>query len=434
MANENENGGRGASVTSPEIETAKTALKLFLDAHPLSSIGEEERPGGEKVLAVQRPWGDRSLVLLIPADIESFAAQLNSVILPARYSGLWHRDLKFFEVLWTAFRPIGNLAEIVGRKFRFKFRGKEYDCEFRRSSERALIFAKAFRPAGPTDTNYRNLWSYDIFVTREPPELIEHIGEPLSFWIEGIEWDEDNVLALVMHLNFYLSYFDASSPVIALHSPAMTTTTQKPTRYPAEKFPQNVNSKETDSTSLFLWEAARTGDPTQRFLYYYRIIEYSAAVYLDSSARTALRIALALPNALDDLTAVTESVVSAVQRMKMDEYARYETMLKEVVEPKLLWAELNRNMNAFTTEIQFDGGFKVGALLTATRAEADFGIQDVGNFAQRIRDIRNALSHGRDQKTGTTITPTTQNSERLQPWIGPIRLAASQVILYKGVF
>ncbi len=434
MAGDSE-GKPGEDVsTSPEYAAAKIALKPFLDANPLTSLEEDERPAGGKVLALKRPWGDRSIVLQIPADVIGFAQQLNELVLPQRYSALWHRDTKSFEVLWTAFRPTGGATDVVDRSFRFKFRGHDYECGFRRASERALTLARAFRASGLSDTSYRNLWSFEIFITREPPEVLDQIGDPLSFWIEGLEWDEDYVLALIMHLNFYLSYFDASSPVVILHSPTTNATTNKPTRYPAGKFPQNIASKETEATLLFLWEAARTGDAAQRFLYYYRIIEYSAGAYLDSSARTSLRIALALPNALDDLAAVTESVVAAVQRMKMDEYARYETMLKEIVDPKLLWVELSKNLDAFKNETQFDGGFKVAPLINGARGEADCSPQDVGNFAQRIRDIRNALSHGRDQKTGTTITPTTHNFERLQPWIGPIRVAASQVLLYKGAF
>src|SRR5262249_12476240 len=157
----------------------------------------------------------------------------------------------------------------------------------------------------------------------------------------------------------------------------------------------------------------------------------SAAVYLDSAARSALRMALALPNALDDLTALTESVIAAVQKTKMEEISRYDAMLKDLLDPKLLWRELNTNPSAFTADVQFDGGFKMSALIAAGRTEDNFTGQDVFVFGRAIRDMRNALSHGREQKSGMTISPTITNSHLLQPWIGPVRMAASQVILYK---
>jgi hypothetical protein len=67
-------------------------------------------------------------------------------------------------------------------------------------------------------------------------------------------------------------------------------------------------------------------------------------------------------------------------------------------------------------------------------SKTDFTLQDVATFARTIRELRNALAHGRDQKTGTTITPTVHNFAKLQPWLGPTALVASQVLIYKEVF
>jgi hypothetical protein len=408
------------------------ALQPFLQANSVSAV-EEQDVKGQKHVLIKRPWGDSSLAFRVPANFDPLAEALNNLLLPPRYSAVWHRDTKDLEILWTAFRLKGAQADVAGRTFLFKFRNTEYKCGFERSSARVLTLARCIAPQGQSETGYRNLWSFDIFVSRELVELQESLGEPLSFWIRSVEWNEDEVLALVMHLNFYLSYFDASSPVVLIHPPPMTAA-KKPTRYPAGAFPNKISCTEIDTPLLYLWEAAHKGEPTERFLYYYRIIEYSASIYLDSSARTALRIALSLPNALDNLVGVTESVVAAVQKMNLTDPSRYDMMLKEIVDPKLLWRELNLNLGAFVTDTQFDGGFKVPALFAIGRTEADFTSNDVFIFGRTIRDMRNALVHGRDQKTQTTITPTTQNSSRLQSWIAPVRLAASQVILYKDVF
>jgi hypothetical protein len=421
---------------SARFMAARAALAPFLEANPLAEFNEESE---EAPLAIRRPWGDRSIRLLVPDPIEPFANVLNQLYLPPRYSAIWHRDTNDFEVLWSAFRLSEDLRPLDGRRFKFKFRDHEYVCEFGASSKRIGVLARAFSPASPPETNYRNLTSYDMYESRADyearfPEMVQYMDVPRSFWIRNLNWNEDEILALITHLNFHLSYFDSASPIIFVHSLPTNTTTERPTRYPAGEFPKNVSAKDTDPNLLFLWEAARTGESLNRFLYYYRIIEYAAAVYLDSSARTALRIALALPNALDDLAAVTESVMAAVQKMKLDEIARYDAMLKEIVSPRLLWRELAKNKSAFTGETSFDGGFNVKPLFTADRAEASHTEQDVYLFGRVIRDMRNALSHGRDQKTGTTIAPSAKNAILLQPWVGPIRLVASQVLLYKEVF
>src|SRR5260370_24460552 len=109
-------------------------------------------------------------------------------------------------------------------------------------------------------------------------------------------------------------------------------------------------------------------------------------------------------------------------------------MLKELIEPQLLWRELKLKVDAFTADTQFEGGFKVNSLFAHGRTAECFTLQDVSTFGRVIRDMRNALSHGRDQKSGTTIMPTTSNLAKFQPWIAPVRLVARQVIHYKSVF
>jgi hypothetical protein len=235
-------------------------------------------------------------------------------------------------------------------------------------------------------------------------------------------------------LNFYLRYFDDQSPVILIHPPAAETTWNPRNRYIEGVFPQTIRSTEIDTNALFLWEAARVGDNSRRFLYYYRIIEYSAVSYLDYTARSSLRMALAAPNALDDIAKVTEEVVMAVHRMKLDDYQRYEAMLKEVLRPAKLWREIQDNLSAFTTATTFDGGYVQKALLASNIDEGNFSEREIVAFAGALRSIRNHLSHGRDPGTKMMIAPTSLNFVRLQPWVGVVALAASQVLLHKDIF
>ena len=284
-------------------------------------------------MAISKPWDDSSFVLLVPDDLSSFIEALNNVRLPVRYSALWHRDRRKFEILWTAFPP--PVEGVAGRSFAFTWRGNEHKCEFAKASQRALVLAVNYQPVGQSTNNYRNLPSFQLW--SQHAALRSAQAEPLSFWIHDIDWNEEDILDLTLHLNFYLKYFDDRSPVVLIHPPTTETTWNPRNRYIEDAFPQTIRSQEIDNNALFLWEAARLGDNSRRFLYYYRIIEYSAVSYLDYTARTALRIALAAPNALDDIVRVTENVVAAVQRMKLDEFQRYEAMIKEVLKPAKLW-------------------------------------------------------------------------------------------------
>ena len=109
-------------------------------------------------------------------------------------------------------------------------------------------------------------------------------------------------------------------------------------------------------------------------------------------------------------------------------------ILKDAVDSRMLWREIARNLESFTSDIKFDGNFVVPALVSKQGGgEADFLNRGIESFASTVREIRNALSHGKDQKTSDVILPTVRNFERLQPWVSLMCVAAGQVMLYRHV-
>ena len=125
-------------------------------------------------------------------------------------------------------------------------------------------------------------------------------------------------------------------------------------------------------------------------------------------------------------------MVAAIQITTLHEEQKFSSLIKEVVSPKLLWREMLRNIDAFTSATEFDGGCCIEPLAKVDWGEEDFKINGPMACAQAFRKIRNALSHGRDIRTGAVITPTAQNFEKLQPWVSLISIAAGEVIVYKG--
>jgi len=426
-----------AAETKPSltVDQLRTQLAAFLAANPSSAI-EEVANSAAKRLAIKKPWGDDSLVIFVPDDVEAFAEALNNVHLPARYTAIWHRDTKDLEVIWTAHPLPPDYADLLTRKFFFQYNAHEYRCEFLRSSERLLVIAANSRPVSGTSTNYRNLQSFYAYMSQKAPsdtpskEPRPSVGEPLSFWIRSVEWDEDEVLGLVNHLNFYMTYYDTISPSIVIHSPKSETQAAQPrTRYMIGRFPERIAAAEVDDTLLHFWNASRLGDPAWRFLQCFRIIEYASFSFLEAGVRASVRRILSAPHALDDMQGVTERVLAAIARSKLDDYLKFEAILKERVEPAVLWREINRNLSAFTTETKFDGGFTVTRLISNGAKEEEFTVNGIGTFTKIIRDIRNGLSHGKELKSSAAITPTARNFERLQPWASLISVAAGEVLL-----
>jgi hypothetical protein len=266
----------GPDLAAGEIQDR---LKPFFAANPAASLGEGQGEAGRTV-AIRNPWGDSSVMILVPDDLASLADALNFVYLPERLTALYHMDTHELEIIYTAF-ALNEQAGVKGRSFKFHHEGKEWACEYARSSERLLSISATARLVGDSLTNHRNLQPFITYsnLKRMLAEgrkfLPKFVDEPISFWIRGIEWNEDAIIAGATHLNFYMSYYDNRSPLIVMHPPKIELGPWPPNRqYRAGSFPKQIVAKKIDDNLLHFWSAAHGGEQAQRFLYYYRVIEY----------------------------------------------------------------------------------------------------------------------------------------------------------------
>ncbi len=121
-----------------------------------------------------------------------------------------------------------------------------------------------------------------------------------------------------------------------------------------------------------------------------------------------------------------------MRESKGDEYNRFKAVVFDLVDERHIFREVSAAKEYFVKSQEFDGGFKLKALLSVADAK-NLGDHGMDNFVATLKDIRNALSHGRDQKSGQVILPTLANLERLQPWANLIATAAAEVVLYEAV-
>ena len=413
------------------IVAVREQLQPFFALNPTVKVELDD----DQDVIIRNPWGDSSLVFIMLSENNLLVDTLNHVKLPERYSALWHADSKSLEVIYTAL-PLGSaFSDIPDRKFVFKHREKNYECEFARSSNRLMSLAAAFLPVEQSVTSYRNLQSFDIYLASKDEDYRgPKTGDPICFWIHNVDWDEDNVLALVSELNFYMTYFDHRSPTVVIHTPKLESLVSQPQpRFREGKFPTVINSRPLDDSLLRFWSAARSGDPASRFLYSYRIIEFASVLYLDANARSTIRRIVSSPSVLDNVNRLMEDLIGAIQETTLEAVPRFENLIKEVVSPQALWKELSINMSAFDQKVTFDGGFTLDPIAKDLQNERQFGSNGVTAFAKRIREIRNALSHGLDQRSKLPITPTSHNQERLQPWAAVVSFVAGEVIVYRDL-
>lgn len=407
-------------------------FETFLGANPGTTI-DEINLGGEPKKAIISPWNDSSLVLLIPEDPSPLAQALNSVQLPQRLSAIYHAESKHLEVIWTAYRLPKQISDITGRRFEFVHLGVSHVCEFRESSKNLMEIARAFQSVSPSETSYRNLSSFRIYSNFSSTSDLDEtpFDVPKSFWISNADLKEDDLILLLSHLNFYLSYYDDFSPVCIIHPPANNErVAAKRVRFRHAGFPTVINSKQLEPEVLLFWMASHSGEPVDQFLHSYRIIEHAAFAYVDRETATTVRKVLLSPHALHDPYRSAEKVIHAVRGSSVQDYHKMEHVMCECVDAKMLWEIVEANIEAFSAEQLFDGGLQIKPLVKSVQSKDEFTNSGVRNVCNTARLIRNALSHGKESRSAAVIAPTKDNYERLRPWAALMRRAAGEVIVF----
>jgi len=428
-AKKNEAAQRAAA----ELLTSTTEqLSRFRELNPASGVEIVDVAGSPEV-RVLRPWDDDSFSLTLTKNREAIIAALNAVRLPQRLSALWHSDTKDLEIIWSAYNLGPGQAEIAGRTFEFRYAGATHQCEFGTSSDRLMAIAKNIAPITRSNSDFRNLISFHNYTSMKPEDRSKFgLDQARSFWIRGVDWNEGKILELTSNLNFYLTYYDARSPMILHHEPpAKDLKPSQRTRYVAGCFPSEIDAAALDPTLLSFWVAADDHDPMMRFLLYFRIIEYAAAHFVESGVKSELKRLLLAPNLRTNLDASLAKIIGSTTPTKMDDTQRFKSVVRQCVDPALLWRDVAANRPFFSKETKFDGGFSVRALCSDKDEESTFGTRGVDYFSDAVRKIRNALSHGKDQETAGVITPTTKNLKLFQPWVHLLAIAAGEVVLYR---
>jgi len=135
---------------------------------------------------------------------------------------------------------------------------------------------------------------------------------PFSFWIRNIEWNDNEVVALCRHLNFYITYYDSYSPNIDMHATKQEGAKPRE-RYISGSFPKTIVATELNSNLMHFWAGSRGGDMFRRFLYCYQILEYASFYYVEDSIKRAIKKTLTTPHIQDEMDGLIVDILDCVQ-------------------------------------------------------------------------------------------------------------------------
>lgn len=417
------------------VKWAKTALKPFFKANPGTSRVDSITVGDSCFAVVYDLWSDPSIALVFPQTNTDLVKALNEAYLPPRYSAIYHKRMRKLEVIWTAYALPEEQRETIGREFDLTVNGTEHRCRFGRSSDRLLTIAAAAVELGVSDTEFRNLRSFSAYDQKsEEEEKLGTFGEPVSFWIENVTWDDEKILDLIRHVNFYLRYYDAESPVIVIHPLKPSVKVNPRTRYfDAIGFPPKIDSPDLDPSLLVLWGASFGTTRSANFLNFFRIIEYVAFQFTQEKARGEIREIIKRPHLRADLDRASREILLVVRSLnRQREQERVKAFIAETISPNLIWREISQNEDFFRAPTEFEGGLVIEPLIGPKDTEETFLKPGVERFASSVTDIRNAMAHGKDTVSNKTMLPTSYNFDLLEPWINLIGIAAGQVVLFEA--
>ncbi len=413
--------------SSDQLNLVKGCLSEFFEFNPPCSL----RPASGDGFAIVNPWADPSIEFQLNENNVALIDCLNSLVLPPRFSALWHRDTRDFEVIWA---PIPADSEFRDRRFEFAYKNKTYICEYTDASERLILIAEAHIAATPpTSTDFRNLGLLGGEFIKMASENFEWV--PTSFWIRDFDYEDAYAVEFAQHLNFFMHYFDNGTPKILLHEES--TGAESPVSVPRlrlSEFPPEIKSRQMDPYLLSVWHASvETSDPVRRFLYHYQIIEYAAFYYMRDDTSNAVKRILGAPSTHGNLDSAVARILELVAEDRSDPEHRIRSVIRRFVEPSTIWSIIESNRHFFTKPFEFDGGFKLSELIKENWTLDDFIAAWTPKLPDMIRRLRNALVHARETRETNVIAPTRSNMRLLRPWIALVEAMATEVIVNREI-
>lgn len=404
------------SLTSPRTHLE---LSAFLENNPLVRVEQDS----DRTI-VKNPWGDETLILRLPEAPEEMIRILNTLILPPLFSALYHTHVRDLEFIYSP-----RKTEQYGRRFEFYFKDKEIICEFTDASPELRKLASIARPiAPPSHTDHRNLATFNTMRRLSQDQV--PVGT--SFWIRGIDWDPDIVLELTRNLNFYMWYFDSETPRIRIHEQRPVESTNRMPQFLFDTFPAKILGRPVDPFLLQLWEGFIKGNVISRTLYGYQIVEYVAFYYLQESIEQRIRHILMSPAILARPAEASRQILEAVTEDRMDDAAKIEKVFETQVDHERLSSAIRCNLPYFSADLQFDGGFNLPAICSNKWEPKDAKeCKDLSRrVANSLRKLRNAIAHSRESRNSNSIAPTLANQDRLFPWLYPLSIIVTSLMIY----
>lgn len=385
---------------------------------------------------IQKLWNDDTFFLRFKKS--SNINFLNYLEFPERLSAIYHKRRKEYEII---FAPIKSDSHLIGRKFDFIFDGVKFTAEFKAPSSAFNCIASAFREYdAPSDTDYRNLRPFRDYNRREDdntPDFVKRYFSdkiPINFFIKGPFDKIDSHINLLKHLDFYMAYFERSSPkIVFFNEQNYNHSFDQPCLTAKSNFPLCISSTKIDDVLLDLIQVARRGENARMsYIFYFQVLEYCAYYFLKNDLKRRLNNIVCNPDLIYNSGRYSELIIEEFKDhfKSNDDGMKLLQLINEFVTYEDIKNEISVNYQYFMKPVEFDGGFHLAAIIKGEDCIENPSKEIISTIKKNIEQIRNVLVHVRESRENKVIYPTEKNNQLIIPYLYLIRRIA-EIIAFR---
>jgi len=388
-------------------------------------------------LNIKNLWGDDTFMIRLKKSESD--TSLDEVKFPYELSAVFHTTNNLLEFIM---QPASESYFDDFANFTFYYSGKEYKCEFSEPTPQLFTLANGFRELSESSsTDYRNLREFRDFLRKEElPKYVQKYFEnrkPISFKIQGeFEGEDLDYKLFAKHFNFYVTYYNRSSPKIIVHEQKHEIETYEiPCLTNESEFPSALTFNPIDPVLLDMFEISReTKNVRLKYLFYFQILEYCSFYYLNDDLTKKLRDIIRRPDLLHNPNEYTKLIVDQFKEnfKHNDDSMKLEKTIDDFCSFDDIRIELKKNLQFFTQPLEFDGGFKLDAILNDETCIDKPPKQIMRTVKNNIERIRNTLVHLRESRENKVILPTEKNNNMIIPYLFVVRRLAEKVAIMHG--
>ena len=110
-------------------------------------------------------------------------------------------------------------------------------------------------------------------------------------------------------------------------------------------------------------------------------------------------------------------------------HAKMKSVINHNVDPEKIWNEIEINKELYCEAVEFDGGFKVEALISENHSLDTWRTSFMPRTYEILTKIRNCLVHAREKRENMVILPTRRNDWLIRRYIPIIQRMAEEIAI-----